>query len=88
MWHFFQSESMNIKNILVTGQITYHEQFLLLPQCFQIMSAAEQNASSSGQYIQQYYTSNYQNDWYTFYSTEDINYYDFKIQLHTYLWLP
>ena len=30
-----------VKNIVAKGEITYYEQFLLLPQCFQESSAAD-----------------------------------------------
>ena len=34
-----------VENIVANGQIALHEQFLLLPQCFKMSSAAEASES-------------------------------------------
>ena len=40
-----ENQWLNVENIVVKGEIAYHKQFLLLPQCFQKCYASEVSES-------------------------------------------
>ena len=41
LYNWMDNQWLKVENIVAKGEIAHHEQFLLLPQCFQKSSASE-----------------------------------------------